>query len=106
MLNVSNNQLQELPDTICSLQNLSHLNVSNNRLKKLPKNIGHCINLQILNLKGNDSLKELPTSLAGARFLSQLLIDSSITYPPQDISSQGVDAILQFLAKGEYGRAN
>ena len=38
---ISFNQLTTLPDTICKLKRLVTLNVSNNKLNQLPNNIGH-----------------------------------------------------------------
>merc|ERR1712168_514875 len=49
-LNLTNNGLKQLPESINSLQNLQILNVSNNNLSTLPNTIGDCKYLQKLDV--------------------------------------------------------
>lgn len=61
-LDLSDNQLSELPAEILQLQELVHLLVEYNRLKYLPREIGRLSNLRYFEL-GSNQLTALPKSL-------------------------------------------
>ena len=52
-LNLSNNQLTQLPDSLSNLVNLQHLNLSRNKLTQLPDFFGNLVNLEWLDLSNN-----------------------------------------------------
>lgn len=62
VLDISSNQLTELPSCIISLTQLQELYINNNKIKKLPEAIGNLSNLMVLDAS-NNQLQELPTSL-------------------------------------------
>lgn len=65
----SNNQMKgQIPSGFCSLTKLASLDLSNNQIETLPNEIGNLINLGVLNLN-NNKLKAIPES---AVFLSKL----------------------------------
>lgn len=78
VLNLSNNfsDLMELPETIGDLINLRELDLSNNQLRVLPETIYQLQNLRVLNLDQNP-----------------------LIIPPQDIISQGVETIKEYMMK-------
>lgn len=47
-LNLRNNELKELPDEICELNNLEGLNIRHNPLTALPENFGNLKNMKKL----------------------------------------------------------
>ena len=70
-LYLGSNQLNKLPDSIGNLQNLSTLYLDSNQLKKLPDSIGNLQNLSILYLR-NNQLRELSDSITRLQNLSLL----------------------------------
>lgn len=71
LLDLSNNQLKDLPRSIEDLNNLEVLDVHSNQLSKLPDTIGFLNRLRTLNVSGN-MLMALPDSIGGCRLLVEL----------------------------------
>lgn len=71
-LDLSNNNLQVLPDSVTSLVNLTHLDIQSNQLTSLPDSIGRLVNLKVFNVSGN-SLATLPDSIESCRSLEELM---------------------------------
>lgn len=69
-LNVANNELEALPDAICSLP-LQELQIQGNKLRELPQMLGAVKTLRLLNAS-NNILESLPMSLARLTYLAQL----------------------------------
>jgi len=72
-LDVSNNDLERLPDTIGNLANLKRLNVYNNQLRSLPESIGTLANLQELDVSHNH-LGSLPETIGTLANLQELYV--------------------------------
>lgn len=97
---MQDNSIRKLPNEIIYLNKLTILNVSRNNLKQLPSGIGELQKqLTTLNISHNKSLQKLPKSLGYAQQLMNLNIDSlNLSYPPQDILDGGTIVIIAFLA--------
>ncbi len=76
-LNLSNNQLADLPPEIVHLQQLQELNLSNNRLEVLPPEIGQLQQLRELNLANNPLLAALPPEIRLLTNLYRLNLSSN-----------------------------
>lgn len=75
-LNLSHNQLHELPPEIFELTNLVYLALSHNQLRKLPAGLSNLFNLQTLVLD-NNQLQEIPTEILGVTNLQHLFLDNN-----------------------------
>ena len=80
-LNLSSNQIRELPPEICQLTGLEALEVKHNLMKGLPNKFGRLKALKTLNLSSNQfdqfpgqlcELEELRELRIGANFISHL----------------------------------
>ncbi|RNA28663.1 leucine-rich repeat-containing 59 [Brachionus plicatilis] len=70
-LNLSFNNLSNLPSDISKLQHIKEIDLSKNHLQSLPENIGSLVNLKCLDLLGNQ-LKSLPESFSELKSLQWL----------------------------------
>ncbi len=85
MLDLSYNQLRELPKEILQLRNLVKLSLSYNQMRKLPREIWQLRNLSQLSLI-NNQLEELPGEIGQLRKLSQLdLMNNQLKTLPGEI---------------------
>lgn len=73
ILDLSNNDLADLPDDIAKLKLLRWLIVKNNQLVKLPESLGDLKTLEFLNL-GHNKLRILPDSLQALNKLRHLYL--------------------------------
>ncbi|DBA81141.1 TPA: hypothetical protein ACH3X2_007108 [Trebouxia sp. C0005] len=73
-LNLANNQLISLPESIGQLEQLQYLDLSNNRLQSLPGTMQQLRHLKVLCLKGNKRLASLPDFLS-LKSLEKLYVD-------------------------------
>ena len=71
VLNLANNDLGEVPDTLCRLAHLTTLNLHGNKVGKLPLALGQLHQLRELTLQGN-RLTRLPASLSDCTHLEVL----------------------------------
>ena len=86
-LNLDDNSLTELPDSISDLSSLNMLQLSNNKLTSLPNNIGNLSDLEYLHLSGNE-LTSLPTSIGNLESLITLyLADNRLTSLPSSVGN-------------------
>ena len=75
-LNLSNNQISDLPEAITKLSNLTELYLSNNQLSALPKSVIKLSNLTELYLS-NNQLSFLPESLGNFSNLTELYLSAN-----------------------------
>lgn len=72
------NDVEEIPDEICNLQNLKVLNLTKAYcLKKLPDNLGNLKNLEYLTL-GFTMVKQMPSSVVNLKSLKHLSTSGSL----------------------------
>jgi DNA-binding XRE family transcriptional regulator len=76
LLDLSKQELLELPPEIGNLINLQELNLIDNKLKTIPSEIGNLHNLKILNLYYN-KLKDLPLEICYLENLQELDLSGS-----------------------------
>ena len=75
-LNLSNNNLKQLPAEFGDLINLTHLFVSNNCLSSLPTSFKQLKKLQLLDLSKN-KLKGLSENIADLKLLERLYVEGN-----------------------------
>lgn len=75
-LSLAGNNLQNLPESLCSLPSLRHLDISQNSLAALPNCINGLRNLEHLDVRGN-SLMSLPGSLLELQHLRCFAADGN-----------------------------
>lgn len=84
-LNLSHNQLTQLPPEIKKLKNLKTLNLFHNRLTQLPSEIAELENLITLNV-GKNKLTQLPSKIAELKKITTLDVGlNPLTQLPQEI---------------------
>lgn len=100
-LSLINNQLTSLSPEIGQLVKLQQLYLSSNQLTSLPPEIGQIIKLQQLYLNGNQ-LFSLPTEIVQLPNLNQLVLwGNPLTSPPAELAEQGIPAIREYFAEVE-----
>jgi Leucine-rich repeat (LRR) protein len=83
---VSNNQLKSLPDSVGNLQNLRNLKVFNNQLESLPDSVGQLQNLFYLHA-WNNTLTSLPKTIGNIKSLSEVDVrHNGLTNLPSSVS--------------------
>jgi internalin A len=86
-LDLYDNNLTGLPETVCQLSSLTFLDASSNRLSSLPKNFGALQNLSSLSLQENN-LRVLPRDFFQLKKLKILdLSDNKLTVLPSAIGN-------------------
>ncbi|KAG6502060.1 putative disease resistance protein RGA3 [Zingiber officinale] len=92
VLDLSNNEIKEVPTSIGNLIYLRYLNLSSNCIEVLPDSITLLSNLQYLNLSWNMELQELPKDLGNMQSLRDLncrrheFRDFRLTHMPRGLS--------------------
>jgi Leucine-rich repeat (LRR) protein len=87
-LNLNDNQLTTLPDSIGNLTNLEKLILDNNQLTTLPNSIGNLTNLETLFLDNNQLTTTLPDSIENLTNLEDLYLDNNqLTILPDSIGN-------------------
>jgi len=84
-LNLSINEIEELPKEIGELKKLKRLYLPFNALQSLPKEIGNLENLKVLDLRFN-LIKELPSEIGKLQNLEKLdLAENQLQYLSEEI---------------------
>ncbi|KAL8260496.1 hypothetical protein R6Q59_028449 [Mikania micrantha] len=98
VLNLTGNNITEVPSSICSLKHLRYINLSNSNITCLPEDIGDLVNLQSLLLSGCSYLSSLPTSISTLINLRHLDISSTPKLKKMSLGIGGLTR-LQTLSK-------
>jgi len=112
-LDLSDNQLCDLPESISKLGKLESLLVAFNQLERLPNSICSLTGLHMLWL-GNNRLRALPNRFGqlcnldwGQGHTSSSVIDGNpMERPPVDVCKKGVDAIAKYFRSNSKANAN
>ena len=100
-LDLSGNDLDEIPSEVFRLHRLKELRLSNNNLRVVPDEIGSLLELQFLDVSNNplvklsSSLAKLPLETVDYNASEQLL------FPPPEIAQQGFAFVQQYFRLGE-----
>jgi Leucine-rich repeat (LRR) protein len=93
-----------LPDCLGDLKKLQRLDLSYNNLKDLPCGLGQLTRLRTLNLSHNPKLTKLVKEMAQMRSLETMIVDAgSLVYPEAKVCREGTEAIMRFLCTGKNG---
>jgi hypothetical protein len=84
ILDISNNQLSELPDWLPQLSKLKIIFASNNLFSQLPDVLGRCPSLEMIGFKANQ-IKSLPEASLPKTLRWLTLTDNQITTLPESI---------------------
>ena len=76
-LNLSNNRLETLPETIKYMTNLKEVNLMSNRLQSLPESFSTFTKLEKLEIAGNQ-IKHLPKGIGNLTGLKRLNLDTNM----------------------------
>ncbi len=103
-LNLSNQNLEKLPEYVLSRTNLEELNISNNKLSgALPAEIRHLQNLKVLNAS-NNNMTGVPAEVGQLRNLEVLdLSNNQLTGLPYELGNLGNLKILN-LSGNDYAQ--
>ena len=95
ILDISYNEIKEYPPI--TIPSLTSLNISNNQIEKLPNDIGMHPNLISL-LMTNNRLEVLPSSLTKLSNIHQLAINGNpLSTIPRGVKQRGAKAIFPYL---------
>jgi Leucine-rich repeat (LRR) protein len=72
------------PDELLTIEKLEHLDLSFNQIEDLPEGIGNLINLKFLNLS-NNLLNKSPADMGKLKNLKTLILNGN-SIPAQDIN--------------------
>ncbi len=87
ILDLSNNQLSTLPDSIVQLDKLKIIFLSNNLFEILPKVLGQCANLEMIGIKSN-KISHVPSQSLPIKLRSLTLTDNQIARLPDSLGER------------------
>lgn len=91
------NNLDSLPETISQLTQLNILDLSYNKFSVIPPSIGKLNNLRTLILKGN-RLRKIPPEIANLDNLENLILDGNpLEIPPPEVAAKGIAHIKDYF---------
>lgn len=99
-LNVDRNALEYIPNEIGTCISLGVLSLRDNKLKKLPSELGNCTSLHVLDVSGNQ-LHNLPYSLVNlqlkAVWLSENQAQPLLTFQPDTDDRTGEQVNIHIM---------
>lgn len=122
-LNVSYNDLEELPEWLGDLKKLEVLDLRSNKLKSLFKGISNLTKLNSINIRDN-SLEEIPVEIRGIQNLQYISVGNNklthlpewffkipdinisnnpIVDPPIEVYTKGLQAVLNYFKERANG---
>lgn len=103
VLKLNNNKLKNLPSAVSELSKLQELYLSSNRFSKVPVSICALPKLRVLSLRGNN-ISVLPKDFCNLqKSLCTLEIDTDkLKSPPTAVVEEGVEAVMRHLCE-EHG---
>eukprot|EP00051_Salpingoeca_urceolata_P019981 m.295861 g.295861 ORF g.295861 m.295861 type:complete len:734 (-) comp19517_c0_seq7:303-2504(-) len=97
VLQLSNNRFREFPGCIIGLRALQTLDLHGNTIHVVPDEVRELKSLRALNV-GQNPVEKLPVGLAFCRALESLNVEGTeLSYPAKAVIAQGVVAIMQTL---------
>lgn len=98
-LNMARNFISEIPPILLTMVELESLSIDNNKVLTIPDGITTLARLEFLSMKGNP-FTDLPSSMCKlGDTLHTLLVDDSLNFPPKQVVWEGTAAILSELSK-------
>ncbi|CAG0920766.1 unnamed protein product [Notodromas monacha] len=99
-LNVRDNQLKTLPESVSKLKFLECLIAANNRLQKIPESFSALNQLRELDLSRN-KLKDIPSTFCKLKRLQHFYLEGNpdLIFPPLQDVKKGTIAIMQTLCE-------
>lgn len=97
---LTDNRLEELPETLGNLPRLQKLMLAGNLLRSVPESLSNCRNLELVRLAAN-RLEEFPTFLLSLPRLSWLALSGNPCCPAVSVPDQGESIAWQDLEIGE-----
>eukprot|EP01114_Cavostelium_apophysatum_P007309 TRINITY_DN1938_c0_g2_i1.p1 TRINITY_DN1938_c0_g2~~TRINITY_DN1938_c0_g2_i1.p1 ORF type:complete len:1165 (+),score=384.97 TRINITY_DN1938_c0_g2_i1:206-3700(+) len=96
-LHVENNQLRFLPRTIGNLCNLKKFYVNHNELTELPEEIARLINLEVFHFSDNN-IRILPWGICSSLMLKEIsLFNNPIESPPPFAYNKGMGHLVRYM---------
>jgi GTPase SAR1 family protein len=98
-LDLSNNDLTEIPPVVFALRNLATLKLGGNPIRDIPNEIHSLSALRHLDLSNNSALKTISPEIASLELLESLDLggsEHSLRMPPPEVVIQGADAIRAY----------
>lgn len=97
---LTDNRLEELPETLGDLPRLQKLMLAGNRLRSVPESLSNCRNLELVRLAAN-RIEEFPAFLLSLPKLSWLALSGNPCCPAVSLPDQGESVAWQDLEIGE-----